>query len=198
MAKLYAPSPYGSRKPPFWDALLSNLRSCPSLSYAIAMTTFRVGDNSVQLTEGLLTRYMQRGLEISGIAYPPGGQDAHAQLKAAQGGLLSEMISEVVEEPRLIAVIDKMYPNAFPKGSDPIDDLMVRDTGDSRTVTPEVGEQMMRDWLESRGFTVIGPMDAAKKAAAHVREVNQPLPDPEEDEGEVADEVEAKREGEAG
>ncbi len=179
MAKLYAPSPYGSTKPPFWDALLSNLRSCPSLSYAVAMTTFRIGQQTVQLTENLLTRYMQHGLEIAGIAYPPGGQDAHAQLKAAQGSLLGEMVAEVVEEPRLIAVIDKMYPSAFPKGHDPIDELMVRDTGESRSVTPEVAEQMMRDWLEARGFTVMGPKDAAKKAAAHVREVYQPLPEME-------------------
>lgn len=160
------------------------------------MTTFRAGTHTVQLTEGMLTRYMQRGLEIAGVAYPPGGQDAHAQLKAAQGNLLTEMIAEVVTEPRLIAVIDKMYPSAFPKGSDPIDDLMVKDTGEVRNITPEVAEQMMRDHLEARGFTVVGPKDTVMKAAAHVREVYQPLPEPEEDDDGM-DEVGTKR-GEGG
>lgn len=192
----YAPSPYTElRKPPFWDALLSNLRTCPSLQYAVAMTTFRVGKQVIQLTEGMLTRYMQTGIEFVGVPYPPGGQEAHAQLMAASGQLLGELISEVGEEPRLVAVIDRLYPTAFPKDRNPIDDLMTKETGVQRTVPPEVAEQMMRDMLEARGFRVIGPKDASRAVAAKPREVYQPLPSPDDnvEDVEVVDEMEARR-----
>lgn len=191
----YAPSPYTElRKPPFWEPLLSNLRSCPSLSYAVAMTTFRVGSQVIQLTDGLLSRYMQTGIEFVGVFYPAGGQEAHAQLKAASGQLLVELISEIPSDPRLVAAVDRLYPSAFPKTHDPIDDLMTKETGVQRHVPPEVAEQMMRDMLEARGFRVIGPNDASM-AVAKPREVYQPLPEPDDgaEDVEVIDEMEARR-----
>lgn len=191
----FAPSPYGSdRRPPFWGVLLSNLRGCPSLKYAVAMTKFRVGPHTVQLTESMLARYIQAGVEFGGIPYPPGGQEAHAELIGASGQLLTEMIAGVVEEPRLTVAIERMYPGAFPKDHDPIDNLMTRETGTQRDIPPEVAEQMMRDFLEAKGYRVVGPKDAAR-AVAKPREVYQPLPEPEDDEAdvEVIDEVEARR-----
>lgn len=188
------PSPYSDTRPPFWDHLLSNLKTLPSPKYAIPRTRFKAGGRTIRLTETMVSRYLQFGVEIGGIAYPAGGQDALSELRAASGERLEEWLGLIEDDPRYAGVIERMYPDAFPKDVDQLNALMNTDTGHQRDVPPDVAVQMMRDFLRAQGFTVIDPREKADRLAqlAHVREVYQPLPDVETEET-APDEVGERR-----